>query len=169
MRVSFSLLGPVDPSFRALSGRPKFTVRRHKLNVDSLSVQRTRGTERDCHQPSRSDQFVIHYKSQLCTRIGDFSGCSVTYSQGESRIENGRFSPRVKDGGNELEKSSSASARPPHSQPEPAFQFLGRLQFRSLWTNYPGMLAVLKLTCRATLDYTLGNVKGNGSNALPLR
>jgi hypothetical protein len=28
-------LGPADPSFRALSGRLKFTVRRHKL--DSLS------------------------------------------------------------------------------------------------------------------------------------
>ena len=31
-----SPLGPVDPSFRALSGRIKFTVRRHKLNKDSL-------------------------------------------------------------------------------------------------------------------------------------
>ena len=26
-----------DPSFRALSGRPTFTVRRHKVNEDSLS------------------------------------------------------------------------------------------------------------------------------------
>ena len=33
-----SHLGPVDPSFRALSGRLKFTVRRHKINNDSLSV-----------------------------------------------------------------------------------------------------------------------------------
>ena len=32
-----SLLGPVDPSFRALSGRLKFTVRRHQFNKDSLS------------------------------------------------------------------------------------------------------------------------------------
>jgi len=31
-----SLLGPVDPSFRVLSGRLKFTVRRHKFNNDSL-------------------------------------------------------------------------------------------------------------------------------------
>ena len=31
-----SPLGPVDPSFRALSGRLKFTVRRHKFNEDSL-------------------------------------------------------------------------------------------------------------------------------------
>ena len=29
-------LGPVDPSFRALSGRLKLTVRRHKFNKDSL-------------------------------------------------------------------------------------------------------------------------------------
>jgi len=31
------LLGPVVPSFRALPGRLKFTVRRHKFNEDSLS------------------------------------------------------------------------------------------------------------------------------------
>ena len=31
LRVSSSLLGPVVPSFRALSGRLKFTVRRHKV------------------------------------------------------------------------------------------------------------------------------------------
>ena len=34
--VSSSLLGPVDPSLRALSGRLNFTARRHKLNKDSL-------------------------------------------------------------------------------------------------------------------------------------
>ena len=39
--VSSSLLGPVDPSFRARSGRLKFTVRRHKFNDDSFfSVRR---------------------------------------------------------------------------------------------------------------------------------
>jgi len=32
------LLGPVVPSFRALSGRLKFTVRRHKFNKDSLPL-----------------------------------------------------------------------------------------------------------------------------------
>ena len=36
-RVSSSPLGPVVPSFRALAGRLKFTVRRHKFNTDSLS------------------------------------------------------------------------------------------------------------------------------------
>ena len=35
-RVSSSLLGPVNPSFRAFSGRLKFTVRRHNSNQDSL-------------------------------------------------------------------------------------------------------------------------------------
>ena len=35
-RVSASLLGPADPSFRALSGRLEFTVRRQKFNKDSL-------------------------------------------------------------------------------------------------------------------------------------
>ena len=33
-----SPVGPVDPSFRALSGRLKFTVRRHKFHKDSLSI-----------------------------------------------------------------------------------------------------------------------------------
>ena len=32
-------LGPVHSSFRALSGRLKFTVRRHKCNKDSLLTQ----------------------------------------------------------------------------------------------------------------------------------
>ena len=36
--VSPSLLGPVDPSFRALSGRLEFTVRRHKFNEEFLSL-----------------------------------------------------------------------------------------------------------------------------------
>jgi len=35
--VVCSLLDPVDPSFRALSGRLKITARRHKFNKDSLS------------------------------------------------------------------------------------------------------------------------------------
>ena len=35
-RLFGGLLGPVDPSFRALSGRLEFTVRRHKFNKDSL-------------------------------------------------------------------------------------------------------------------------------------
>ena len=34
-----SLLGPVIPSFRALSGRPKCTFQRHDFNQDSLSWQ----------------------------------------------------------------------------------------------------------------------------------
>jgi len=35
---SQSLSGPVDPSFRALSGRLQFTVRRHSFNEDPLSL-----------------------------------------------------------------------------------------------------------------------------------
>ena len=34
--MSSSLLGLVDPSFRALSGRLQFTVRRREFNKDSL-------------------------------------------------------------------------------------------------------------------------------------
>ena len=36
-RVLSSVFRFVDPSFRALSGRLKFTVRRHQCNEDSLS------------------------------------------------------------------------------------------------------------------------------------
>ena len=36
--VSSSRLGPVDPSFRALSRRLRFEVRRYKFNEDSLSL-----------------------------------------------------------------------------------------------------------------------------------
>ena len=39
--ASSGLLGTVDPSFRALSGRPNFTVRRHKSDKDSLPQQHT--------------------------------------------------------------------------------------------------------------------------------
>ena len=38
-RVLSILLGPVVPSFRALSGRLKFAVRRQKINKDSLHVR----------------------------------------------------------------------------------------------------------------------------------
>ena len=37
-RVSSSLLGPEDPSFRALSGRLKSMVRRHKFLKDYFSL-----------------------------------------------------------------------------------------------------------------------------------
>ena len=35
--VPVQRLSPVDPSFRALYGRLKFTIRGHKFNKDSLS------------------------------------------------------------------------------------------------------------------------------------
>ena len=38
-----SLSGPVDPSFRALSGRLNFVVRRHKFNKDCLLFQELAG------------------------------------------------------------------------------------------------------------------------------
>ena len=47
-----SPLGAVDPSFRALSGRLKFTVRRHKLNEDSVSSAGGDARAR-AHHPAR--------------------------------------------------------------------------------------------------------------------
>ena len=41
-RVSSSLLVPANPSFRALSGRLKFTVRRHTFNKNSLAEARAK-------------------------------------------------------------------------------------------------------------------------------
>ena len=38
-RVSSSIFGQVDPSFRALSRRLKFTIRRHAFNKDSLFLR----------------------------------------------------------------------------------------------------------------------------------
>ena len=40
--------GPVDPSFQALSGRLKFTARRHKSNKESFSFQQC---QRQCSRP----------------------------------------------------------------------------------------------------------------------
>ena len=49
--VSSSRLGPVGPSFRALSGRLKFTVRRHTFNQDSLSASKARESAPRVMQP----------------------------------------------------------------------------------------------------------------------
>ena len=40
---SYCIEGPVDPSFRALFRRLQSTVRRHKINKDSLSSKLGRG------------------------------------------------------------------------------------------------------------------------------
>ena len=76
-----SLLGPVDPLFRALSGRLKFTVRRHKLNNDSFSWAGGGGADRwgavgdadhpkaGAHPPKRSSTLV-----SLSSRLKDLLG-----------------------------------------------------------------------------------------------
>ena len=43
-RASSSLSGPVDPSFRALSGRLKLTVRRHRRQVQQQRQHRRKRT-----------------------------------------------------------------------------------------------------------------------------
>ena len=62
---SSSLLGPVDPSFRALSGRLKFTVRRHKFNKDSLSskVKRVAGDASTASYPLQQSGVVGSVRS----------------------------------------------------------------------------------------------------------
>ena len=59
--------GPVDPSFRALSGRLKLTVRRHTSNKDSLLVAGTDGHgevgERD-RTHARNDKFLMVFVSK---------------------------------------------------------------------------------------------------------
>ena len=59
--ASSSLLVSVDPSFRALSGRLKFAVRRHSFNKDSLS-------ERDaCDSTGVMDDFRTTPHLRECT------------------------------------------------------------------------------------------------------
>ena len=51
-QVALVLAGPVVPSFRALSRRLKFTVRRHKFNKDSLSPAQTGCDKREPCPPA---------------------------------------------------------------------------------------------------------------------
>jgi len=54
-------LGPVDPSFRALDGRLKFTVRRHEINKDSFSTGLRQ--EAQHHHFTQGDFKVVLQKS----------------------------------------------------------------------------------------------------------
>ena len=58
-RVSSSLLGPGVPSFRALSGRLKFTVRRHKFNGNFLSLLRAGGCLDDSVDERRGPEEIL--------------------------------------------------------------------------------------------------------------
>ena len=58
-RFGQSPSGPVDPSFRALSGRLKFTVRRHKFNKGFLSSLPHSGLLADF---SQVDMLGVWYK-----------------------------------------------------------------------------------------------------------
>ena len=51
--VLSSLLGPVYTSVRALSGRLKFTVRRHKFNKESFSSHLSEAGDRRNHRRRR--------------------------------------------------------------------------------------------------------------------
>jgi len=63
-RYSF-ILSPVVPSFRALSGRLKLTVRRHKFNKDSLSVVVVSGScQRRFGRKQRENSLLITYWSE---------------------------------------------------------------------------------------------------------
>ena len=70
MKPLTSLLGPVDPSFRARSGRLKFTVRRHTIDEDPLS---------SLDQENAGEQLSViaeleearHRATQVCVRESD--------------------------------------------------------------------------------------------------
>ena len=68
-----SLLGPVDPSFQVLSGRLKFTVRRHKFNKDSLSR---------VHHSDHSDLPTYHVTTHPPTHASTTTSCSFTLTCG---------------------------------------------------------------------------------------
>jgi len=60
-----SLLGPKDPSFRALSERLKFTVRRHKFSIDSLSRKSQFRSQAHVHDLAKEQAGVHHQKSEV--------------------------------------------------------------------------------------------------------
>ena len=68
-RESLSLLGPVVPLLRALSGRLKFTVRRHKFNKDS--GQAARHEKRESHF---CQKVILAQETRQKSRIGAIPG-----------------------------------------------------------------------------------------------
>ena len=71
-------VGPVVPSFRALSGRLKLTVRRHKSNKDSLSAQ---GYLADKKPP--------HPGTLVGLSLGPYGGPTVALGRGAVSYERG--------------------------------------------------------------------------------
>jgi len=63
-----SLSETVDPSFRALSGRLKFTVRRHKFNKDSLSAP--------THDSTRTTAPTHAYHETIANFLQLYAPCS---------------------------------------------------------------------------------------------
>ena len=72
-RVSSSLLGPIDPSFRALSGRLKFTVRRHKVNKVSFSWQ-ARAKQQASTDPRLAVKTVREFKFEKGQQVSPTLG-----------------------------------------------------------------------------------------------
>ena len=62
IRESTSLLGPVDPSFRAL----EFTVRRHEFNKDSFYTHSWRKVGRDQLEHPLGNVSRIHGRQRYC-------------------------------------------------------------------------------------------------------
>ena len=70
-RASSSLLGPVDPSFRTLSGSLKFTVRRHNFNKDlpPHAACRPSGDATPCRMTGGTLHSHVRYK-EMQARAG---------------------------------------------------------------------------------------------------
>ena len=82
--ANLRIVGHVDPSFRALSGRLKFTVRRHKFNKDSLS--RARGLTRSGRRGRR-------HRSPLAPGRSDLQGESSSVFCHVQNTEKFEFPP----------------------------------------------------------------------------
>ena len=87
---SSSLLGPVILSLRALSGRLKFTVRRHKFNTHSLSVASNRQSRLTASAAKVSFMSALHLTFRVHVHLPIVDTSSI-----ESRAVSDR---RVLDG-----------------------------------------------------------------------
>ena len=106
--VSLSPLGPVDLSFQALSGRLKFTVRRHETNEDSFSRPGAGRTTNPERTPYRVQGRGIEAARQLALWAQDRFGIVPLLSDAETMsVEGGHGGEMVLGGDVRLQPLSA--------------------------------------------------------------
>ena len=109
-----SPLGPVDPSFRALPGRLKFTVRRHKCNKDFLSAG---GVGRvGQRQVAARHRQVFFFFLTLVTGPRR----SLSLKLRDTRVDEPQIRARLRSSGTDEERSAGTLGRRPIPLSPPA-------------------------------------------------